>query len=280
MDTGVVRELCYSEPEWLAVFTNMVTGGWTFHLSDVALAEIIAARESDAISENEWQAAVERIERILNFDFPCLPSKRDLFHLCGFVDEEDLDPVPLSDEFQLEYSRARWSAIKQPIPSEGNGSKIIFSVGGNRFECAIQQGKAAEVLQDERQKWINEMTRAPQKNFAYDNAVETIKAAFDSWAKTDGVPMSIRGDILAHVQAEWEKRISGKYSPGSRKRRNDGIDFNLPFVFLYPALLVTTDKNLRKLLRGLPSYQAGWTFLPKELADNWEEGILKEPDWR
>ena len=91
--------------------------------------------------------------------------------------------------------------------------------------------------------------------------------------------MSIRGDILAHAQAEWEMRLASGYSPTSIKNENDGIDFLLHFAFLWPSLLTTTDKKVRDLLRNLKSFQAGWTFYPSELAKHWKQGRVFEPKW-
>ena len=171
LDTGVARELCYSEPDWFPAFVEMKAGGWTFHLSEICVAEIIATRERGSITEDEWQQGVERIDKILGRYFPCLPGKRELFHLCGFFDAEDPNLEHLTKDFQVRYSRAIWKTLKQPLRPENHNTEIVFSVGGQKFRCPIKAGVAAKVLENERKKWIKEMKRPPKRKFNYDRAV-------------------------------------------------------------------------------------------------------------
>ena len=270
LDTGIFRELCHteSEPEWFSTFVKMAKDGWSFHLTDVCFAEIIAARERSAITDAEGKRAVVLLEQILSEYFPCLPGNRKLFHLCGFRHKDDLD-YGFDENFEREYSIASWKGLKQLMAS-GEISEDRYS---------IKKGKSEEVLKEERKKWINAMTRKPEPDFDYEKCVQIIKCDFDAGSETDGLPMSVRGDIIAHAMAEWGRRIASGYNPSSRKRRNDGIDFHLNFSFLWPALLVTTDKKFKNSLRGLKSYQANWVFLPKELAEKWEQQTLIEPTW-
>jgi hypothetical protein len=258
---------------------SMRQDGWTFHLSDIAIAELIAARERSALSEDQWADGIARLDKILGDFFPCLPGKRELFHLCGFTDDEDPNKEHLSDEFLLEYSRAIWETVKQPLANTTNGAEVIFSVGSEKFRCPVKLGVAAQVLDEERGKWIAEMSREPKPEFDSSAVVNATKTDFDSWASTAGRPMSLRGEILAYAHAEFERRLASGYNPASPKRKNDGIDFLLHFAFLWPALLVTTDKWLCGFLRGLDSFQADWTFLPDQLAEAWQNGSLIEPNW-
>lgn len=280
LDTGVARELCYEEPAWFQIFVQMASDGWSFHLTDISVGEIIAARERNSIKETEWTTGVSRLSELLIGEFPCLPGKRDLFHLCGFRDEEDPNTEILLEESLRTYSQAAWETLKQPLQPTGTGAEVVFTVGTQKFKCPIKLGQAVQVLEDERNKWIDEMTRPPQSDFNYESKVAEIKSDFDSWAKTDGLPMSIRGDILAHVQAEWERRLASGYKASSPKRRNDGIDFLLHFTFMWPALLVTTDQSVKDFMRSLQSFQASWIFLPQDLANAWSEKSLVTPDWQ
>jgi len=279
IDTGIARELSLGEPAWYSALVEMREHGWSFHLTDVSIAEIIASRERGSVTSDQWAAGSERLDSLLGEYFPCLPGKRELFHLCGFHDEEDPNEERLDEDFLSEYSKGIWETLRQPIGASESEAEVTFSVGQQTYRCPVQPGQAATVLEQERAKWIAEMSRDPQADFDYQKAIDDYKQECDSWAKTDGVPMSIRGDILAHANAEYERRIASGYNPASPKRRNDGIDFLLPLTFLWPAILLTTDKNLHRLLRGLNSFQAHWTFLPDELAAAWSSGDLTEPDW-
>ena len=280
LDTGIFRELCHteSEPEWFSTFVKMAKKGWSFHLTDICFAEIIAARERSAITDGEGKKAVALLEQILSEYFPRLLGKRKLFHLCRFRDKDD--PVyDFDEDFEREYSIASWKVLKQLMASGEVFEEVTFTVKGKVYKCPIKEGEAEKVLKEEQEDWINAMTHKPAPNFNYEKYVQDIKNDFDDWAQTDGLPMSLRGDIIAHVQAEWEIRIASGYNPSSPNRKNDGIDFHLNFPFLWPALLVTTDKKFKNLLRGLKSYQADWVFLPKELAEKWEQQALIEPTW-
>ena len=280
LDTGIFRELCHakSEPEWFSTFVEMAKEGWSFHLTDVCFAEIIAARERSAITDVEGKKAVVMLEQILSAYFPCLPGNQKLFHLCGFRDK-DCPVYDFDEDFEREYSVATWKGLKQLMASGEISEEVTFTVKGKVYKCPLKEGEAEAVLKEEREDWINAMAHKPVPDFDYEQCVQDIKSNFDEWAQTDGLPMSLRGDIIAHVQAEWEIRIASGYNPSSSKRKNDGIDFHLNFPFLLPALLLTTDKKFKNLLQGLKSYQANWVFLPKELAEKWEQQALIEPTW-
>ena len=279
LDTGIFRELCHtkSEPEWFSTFVKIAKEGWSFHLTHVCFAEIIAARERSAIDDAEGKKAVVMLEQILSEYFPRLPGNRKLFHLFGFRDKDE--PIyDFDEDFEREYSIASWKGLKQLMASREVFEEVTFTVKGKVYRCPIKEEEAERVLEEVRQEWINAMTRKPELDFDYAECVQVIKCNFDEWAETDGLPMSVRGDIIAHVWAELGRRRSASgYNPGSHKRRNDGIDHELIYPFLWPALLVTTDKKFKNLLRGLKSYQANWVFLPKELAKKWEQQTLIEP---
>jgi len=164
------------------------------------------------------------------------------------------------------------------LPTEER-SVVIFEADGQKYRNSVKYGAAAKELNAERVKWVSEMSREPKYDVDFPAEVEAIKRDFDTWSTTEGFPLSLRGEILAHVQVEWEMRIASGYSPDSRKRRNDGIDFLLHFAFMWPALLVTTDAGVLGFLKGLSSFQSKWIYLPDDLALAWKTGRLNEPVW-
>jgi hypothetical protein len=279
LDTGVARECCYEDPQWLETFVSMKLEGWSFHLTDICVAELIAAFERGSISDDQWNLCMERVGTFLSDWMPCLPGKRQLFHLCEFEDLDDPNKDKDSVEFQEASSGAVWQVLRQFARPDAAKEMVFFEADGKRFKCPLISGAAEKELNTERSKWLEEMGREPKTNFNDESEVAAIKVNFDTWAASSKLPLSIRGDILAHAQIEWGKRIADGYSPGSKKRRNDGIDFLLQFAFMWPALLVTTDGGVCRFLRGLDSYQASWVYLPIELATVWKEGRLLEPEW-
>jgi len=252
---------------------------WSFHLTDICVAELIAAFERGSISADQWNLCIERVGTFLSDWMPCLPGKRQLLHLCEFEDFDDPDKKQDTVEFREAYSGAGWHMLRQFAHPDDEKEEIIIEADGERYKCPVNSGAAELELKAERSKWVNEMDREPKTDFDYESEVAAIKADFDTWAATNSLPLSVRGDILAHAKAEWEKRIASGYSPRSKKRRNDGIDFLLHFAFMWPALLVTTDDGVYRFLKGLDSYQANWVYLPSELAKTWKEGRLVEPGW-
>lgn len=65
LDTAIVRQQCYEIPSWHADFVRMKSDGWSFHISDVAFAEIVAARERGSISEQQWELGVVRVSEFI-----------------------------------------------------------------------------------------------------------------------------------------------------------------------------------------------------------------------
>ena len=101
LDTGVPRELCYTQPDWVSVFAEMSDEGWTFHLTDIAVAELIAAFERKSFSQKQWNNCIRQLRSFLSKWLPCLPGKRQLFHLCQFEDIDDPNKEKDSEEFTV-----------------------------------------------------------------------------------------------------------------------------------------------------------------------------------
>ena len=213
LDTGVSRELCYTQPDWVRVFAEMSANDWSFHLTDIAVAELIAAFVRGAISPEQWNNCIKRLKTFLSGWLPCLPGKRQLFQLCGFEDCEDPNKERDTAEFRDAYSDAIWRNLQQLGLPDSKRSEVIFEADGKKFRSPINSGLASNELNAERAKWISEMSRDPKQDFDFHSEITAIKADFDTWATTEGLPLSVRGDILAHAQAEWEMRIASGYSP-------------------------------------------------------------------
>lgn len=131
LDTGIFRELCHteSEPEWSSTFVKMAKEGWSFHLTAVCFAEIIAARERSSITDAEGKKAVVILEQILSEYFPRLPINRKLFHLCGFRDKGD--PIyDFDEDFEREYSiassyQAQWVFLPEELAEKWEQHALI-----------------------------------------------------------------------------------------------------------------------------------------------------------
>lgn len=279
LDTSVAREFCYSEPSWFKTYLKMKEEGWSFHLSEVAFAEMIAAIERNSINQDNLAQGLAGLDKILDTELPCLPTKKRLLDLCEVVDRERDSGDVRSKEFLHGHSRAAWDALKQLAISAEERKEITFEADGRTYKCPLKGGVAAELMEQERKNWIDHMSGPIQVHSDYNTEVAAEKAHCDDWARSSSPPMSVRCDIVVHAIVELTRRRKDGYSPTSSKRRNDGIDLILSFAFMWPALLVTADKKLYKLLRALRSYQANWSYLNDELAKKFQEGALQEPVW-
>lgn len=148
------------------------------------------------------------------------------------------------------------------------------------YRSRFKEGRAAIELASERAKWVESLDDGLLTIATQNHALaQKIKHDFDRWAISNGPPMSVKGDILAHVQAKYRQKHLDGYSARSKRNRNDGIDFLLNFAFMWPSLLCTRDERLVNLLRELPSYQSRWTYTPEFLEEKWKSKQITEPAW-
>jgi hypothetical protein len=279
LDTGILWELCLRSPTWLETFPAMKEAGWSFHISDVAFAEIIVARSRGSITDEQWWQATRRLNTFLSDWFPCLPGKGDLFRMCGLRDRESSEPGFFDEGLENEISKTNWQTLRNPLALSTPNYEALFFWQGHVYRARLKSGAAAAQIHAERERWVAEMEEPIDETFNRDRASEEIRRDFDTWAVGEPPRMSVRGDLLSRVQAEWKARRRNGLNPRSDNRKNDGIDSLLLYCFLWPALLCTRDRNFHRLITRERSYQSSWACLPEELAEKFNNNSLVEPVW-
>ena len=67
--------------------------------------------------------------------------------------------------------------------------------------------------------------------------------------------------------------------PRIERRRNDGIDYNMSYVFMKRVFLCSVERKYPEAIRRLQSYQSGWVYRPDELVTAWQAKQLARPKW-
>lgn len=283
LDTTVIRELCYGEPNWLSTFVEMSHNEYDFCLADHLVAELLNQLQRNSISSDEYQSALKKIDRFISQRLPILPGNRELFGMCNISkDEYKFDP----DE-TLNFSIATYKILSSAKSFDEilNGIKISF--GENIVEVFLKDRKQIQkAIDEERRRWIeeikshNEFTEKElDKN--KNEILNSMAASIDEKIKCDP-PLSIRLDIaIKHRfrQIKIANRLHTPYDPESKKKINDGIDYNMDFIFMLPAILCTSDRNYYKIIKELNSFQSKWIYLPDEISDKWRDKALLPPSW-
>jgi hypothetical protein len=94
-------------------------------------------------------------------------------------------------------------------------------------------------------------------------------------------PLSMRLDLQTRYSWRQYKRsrgrLSHRYDPTNRGKRNDGIDFNLYTYLALPALIVAGEGGFFGSIADITSFQREWIMRPATLAQAWERGERPRP---
>ena len=268
LDTCIARELAHEDkcPEWVATYEEMALDGYSFSLSDVAFAELADQINRDSIKEKEKVRMIERLSRFINQNLPVFLGKRDIIASLGGKHNQ---PDWSIKEF-IELSKSAWNYLQ-----ENSSNKYI---------------PVSEVLQEERNHWVEIFKNLAEKN-SHDNnklhekSEEILDFTFQAIDKNkvfSNPPESIRVDL--QVRLLWRQFLRSReskfpYDPSSKKKKNDGIDFDLYLYFYIPALVITLDDGFFKSIKDIKSYQKDWFVKPEYLASQWREGVKLNPSW-
>jgi len=270
LDTNVFWLLKESaEPPWYPEFLEMRAKGYLFSLADHTLAEVFNQFESGRLSAEEYERAIVRVEKLLNPEWPVLPGKRKLVTSCGKPSEA----VKAAGKcFDLEddgaYSRAIWKHLAQARSTDDLSKPFDYAVGKIKtVRCDSNPKAAACELELEREKW--------KKSFPGTESVDGLDQDVECHPA-----MTVRLDAAIKYRLDCESRYSaGQYHPDSGNSYNDGIDYNMSWVFIKKLLLCTDEKKFTKKIRDISSYQTRWIYRPEELAEAWKTGSIAKPAW-
>jgi hypothetical protein len=278
-DTGIFWDVLHKNAPWLEDFKAMAKSGVIFSFADHALAEIIKQLEEGRFTEAQYVQAMTAFQDFISPEIPLIPGKRRLAQWC----QSDPDLVEL--ENHLRHLRACWSLMTRSKTLKEFEDGVEYELqGGEKKKASFNPGQPAQRLEEERTKWRNRLTTV-SSDWNKRPIAERLKSlASDLDSETTACAPSLTSRLDAALR--HEDRIVGlrslektPYNPFSVIRENDGIDFNMTYVFLKRIFLCTLDGKYRKVIEDLDSYQSTWIFSPQALVDTWKSGKLTLPKW-
>jgi len=285
LDTGIWRDLCYQERDWSEAFGEMRGAGFHFAFADHLLAEAIAQLERGDVTDQQFVSGMARAGRFISPAAPVLPGKRGLAESCGCVSPEEAGEF--DSDSQDAYLAAVWSLLSSSGGLADLGAGHVYEYRGRQFQLRIDPGASDGALEAEREAWREHVMRF---DALPDDALVPHRAEMLAHMNTSidadlghlDPPLSVRLDLAKrHMLAKMEQRNQsvGSYNPGSERNRNDGIDYNMAYVLMAPAFLVTLDRRYRNAVAATGSFQARWVLSPDEFVEQWREGTLPVLAW-
>ncbi len=277
-DTGIFRSVLHNEAPWLADFEAMAKAGVVFSLADHALAEIVNQLEEKKFSGEDYARAIRACARFVSSKVPILPGKKELAIWC----DQNPDAAFIKDDET--YRLAWWNLMTRATRIEDFQKGVDFKLQDGRAQRATNKpGDATKALEDERNKWrthLNTGQKDAAKNAISERQPPLAGDLDDDINCIPKLTVRLEAALLHATEMERLRNNPKKpLNPDSEKRRNDGIDFNMSFVFMKRIILCTADKNYRNAIRRIESYQSDWVYLPQELVDAWKAGSLSRPRW-
>ena len=261
-DTTVFRYVLHNESPWLDDFAEMAAGNLVvFSLADHAVAEVINQIEGNSLPADELTNAIRQCARFISPALPILPGKKQLINWCK------TDPNNEELALDIRYGIEGWKSI------------LNLSTIGD-FKKSILAGKAGEELERERKAWQNDLDAPPgwQPTLTLAERLAALADGLDSDAQCSP-SLVVRLDAALRHWDQILLKMQHGMNPISKKRRNDGIDYNMAFVFAKRILLCTNDKPYYEAIKSLGSFQSDWIFQPQELVVRCRERKLARPIW-
>ena len=274
-DTNVFWCVLKNNAPWLGDFETMAGGGVVISFGDHALAEISNQLEQGDFTEAEYAACIEKCSRFISARVPVLPGKRKLAAWC----RKNPDATGLQEDEA--YRSACWKLMT------GSKSLVDFErgityclAGGLKKKIPLKRGEAAKLLEKEREDWRQEFgTKRPDwERQKIDDRLKLLAGDLNQDIDCDPKLMVRLDAALRHEDAVI-RLVNQGMNVESEKRRNDGIDYNMAYVFMKRILLCTAERKYLGCIRNLESFQSGWIFQPHELVERWKAGTLERPAW-
>jgi hypothetical protein len=261
-------------PAWYSAFREMRADRYLFSLADHTFAEVFNQFETGQFTPRDYRRAVCLVRGLLNPEWPVLPGKWKLATSCGNPTENLKKEIEkcFDLEYDRAYSQATWKHLAQACSTDDLGKPFEYAVGKEKnVRCEPHPKAAARELELEREKWKNSFP-GTESVTDLDHDVECQP------------PLTIRLDAAIKYRRNCEERHkAGDYHPESKNSRNDGIDYNMTWVFMKKLLLCTDEKEKGKgftgKIQGLGSFQSGWIYRPDKLAEAWRAGSIAKPAW-
>lgn len=288
IDTSPIRNIAESGsvPPWVGTFAAMAKDGYSFSLADVTFAELLSQRLSGQ-NNGDYDLMISSLNGFLNPEFPVLPGKTDIMQMIGAKPGRE----GWNEAQVRQMSQGAWGMLLAAKLPATNPSLLTTPPMNSTINAAQAQGFLEQMLQEERDDWITMHSdlkarweaNGKKELHEYEHS-ELDDALVRSDHGEDIVPsMTVRNDF--QVRFVWRQfvrnqKVKNPYNPSSRKKRNDGIDFDFLRYLALPAFFLAEEQGFDKNKIGdIPSFQTNWILTPQELADAWANGEKPRPQW-
>lgn len=263
LDTDILRDLAHGEPPWFATLVRMRRAGHHFSIHDIVTAELTAqmldlrARNALGTGPNQadFNAMCDRMNRFLDPDMPMWPGRNEMIPL--YPDGPAADTTTARS--YREKNRGQFLAFTN-ILRAGRFVRTEVTIAGERWTFGRDETLACapDALQTNRNQWMKWMRSceamrrppgSPRTVAGVDRGPtvsEMMEMALDNMARElHEIPDARARLDLATRYFVWYQhaviREDNQINPGSRRRKNDGIDVDLPFALFYDCIVVTED---------------------------------------
>jgi hypothetical protein len=303
LDTNIARQLGESAvpPAWLNTFVDMARAGeYSFSLADGSFAELMNQRVkvNGGMSNPRFAQMIDTLQTFINLEFPIVLGGRDILGMLG-AGPELWSPAEVRRKAQ-----SAWSSLSQePTSHEAEDiavrldkvleeARSAWKAQFNNFSAHYEEHvlvpareRAAAIAESQgiNPRLAEELSQTVLLHELSGKGLDAALKALDEKSSIRGIPMSQRCDLqMRYAWRQWVRtmKLVEPYDPASRKKRNDGIDYDLYRFLMLPALVVTEDKAFLAGIREIPSIQTHWFMTPQALADSWMDGNRPWPVWR
>jgi hypothetical protein len=283
LDTSVARNLGYPATEVVVrgALDALRTSGFSLHVADATIVELTNQVWSGAFKWPEWERARAHLRKVIDEREPVLTGGLRWYateHLLLDPPPEFLQPA--RGELRNELKEGWYRLVKATTPKEIE--EPIWMPFGERLQVrgVTDAGGAAAILDAERQTWIDNFaevvrlaaagaTAVPLGSSEIESSIEGVLAQLDARGRAVAPPLSVRLDAVIRVLMRYHwlnlSPTKDKFNPGSKKRRNDAIDYSLLSYLGHPALILTWDDGLKRSVAVAGSWQAKWILGETEL---------------
>jgi hypothetical protein len=252
--------------------------GFTLHLADGAIVEMTNQIWQGRFKWENWKAARSHLKRLLDDRDPILLGGLRWFateHL--LVDPPPRFMHPPRGELRIETTEGWYRLLKARSRKELETPSLMF-IGGKAFYSYTAARHAQAILDEERATWLGDFAEILRLStetattqalaVTIPQSLESVFAQIDARARPGWPPLSLRLDATIRVLMRYHEMNLNEdsgYSPASKGRRNDAVDFSLLSYLGQPAILCTWDGGLKKAVVAAGSWQQRWILGKDEL---------------
>jgi hypothetical protein len=287
LDTGIVRDFGFSRGDAAFAALKEVRGfGHRFRLADHAIVELVAQLDEERFKWQDWKNARARAVEIIDRVNPIIAGGWELFAGVGLsVGDRTGHEQPLLRRDEAVALWERLLSARNPTEFRELWTAVV---DGHEVRFGFKRGAGGELLQGLRDKWTTSFDEIVKRSSFEspddeESLVKVVANGLDARAGWERPPFSVRVDSMIRTYAHLAvRRLKEEepYDPRSKKKRNDGIDFDMLQYHGVPMLVCVDDRKFTNAVAGGGSGQRAWMLTPLELAEACRNGTLPVlPNW-